>query len=172
MRVRRPYFFYNDRVKIRPAVPADAEAFLDIYAPIVRDTAISFELEPPTADELRARMAKAHLWIAAEDDGMLGYAYAAPFRDRAAYRFSVETTVYVHERARRRGVGRGLYAELFRQLAERRFVTALAVITLPNRSSVALHESMGFKPVGVFHNVGFKFETWHDTGWWEREVNA
>jgi phosphinothricin acetyltransferase len=157
-------------VNIRPAAPADAEGFLAIYAPIVRDTAISFELEPPTADEFRARMTKAHLWLTAEEDGILGYAYAGIFRERPAYRFTAETTVYIHERARRRGVGRALYTELFRQLGERGFVTAVAGITLPNPSSVALHESIGFKPVGVFHKVGFKFGQWHDTGWWERAI--
>jgi phosphinothricin acetyltransferase len=158
---------------IRSASIADAAAMLETYAPIVRDTAISFELEPPTLDEFAARVAKVQEhapWLVYDDDGILGYAYASKFRERPAYRFTVETTVYVRADARGKGVGRALYDELFRQLRELGFVTALAVIALPNPASVALHESIGFKPVGVFHRVGFKFDRWHDTGWWERGV--
>lgn len=158
---------------IRSAGIADVAAMLAIYAPIVRETAISFELEPPTLDDFGGRVAKVQQyapWLVCDDGGILGYAYASTFRERPAYRFTVETTVYVRADARGRGVGRALYDELFRQLRDRGFVTALAVIALPNPASVALHETVGFKPIGIFHRVGFKFDRWHDTGWWERAV--
>jgi phosphinothricin acetyltransferase len=161
---------------IRPATRVDVEAMLAIYAPIVRDSAISFELEPPTPGEFARRLdavPQGAPWLVAESGGaILGYAYASKFRERAAYRFTVETTVYVRDDMRRRGVARALYAELFTQLRAAGFATALAVIALPNPASVALHESLGFRPVGVFHRVGFKFDRWHDTGWWEFDLRA
>jgi phosphinothricin acetyltransferase len=120
---------------IRSAGVRDIAPMLAIYAPIVRDTAISFELEPPSLDEFAGRVAKVQEhapWLVCDDDGILGYAYASKFRERPAYRFTVETTVYVRADARGKGVGRALYDGLFRQLRERGFVMALAVIALPN----------------------------------------
>jgi len=161
---------------IRMATGHDSAAMLAIYAPIVRDTAISFELEPPTVDEFASRIAKVqehHPWLVFEEQGaILGYAYATTFRERAAYRFTAETTVYVRDDARRRGVARALYVDLFARLRAEGIMTALAAIALPNPASVALHESLGFRPIGVFHRVGFKFDRWHDTGWWERPLDA
>lgn len=154
---------------IRPALPGDADGILEIYAPIVRDTAISFELEPPSRDEIVRRISAAHAWLVAEGAGrVLAYAYAGPFRPREAYRFSVEVTVYVRPDAHRRGIARALYDELFARLREKGFRQAIAAIALPNPASVALHERLGFRPVGVFRDVGFKFERWHDVGWWQR----
>jgi phosphinothricin acetyltransferase len=159
---------------IRVARSADAEALARIYAPYVTGSAISFELEPPCAEEMGARLA-AYLTVApwlllAEDGEVLGFAYASRHCDRAAYRWSVDTTVYVREDARRRGLGRSLYTSLFALLRLQGFFVAHAGITLPNAASVGLHESLGFEPVGVYASVGYKNGRWHDVGWWRRPL--
>lgn len=157
-------------MKVRPARPSDAAAFAAIYAPSVAGSAISFEEKIPTEGQMRSRIrdtAKTHPWLAAEEGGeILGYAYACRHRERAAYRWSVEVSVYVAGSARRRGVGRALYRALFARLRRQGFVNAFAGITLPNRASVALHESLGFVPVGVYRGIGFKAAQWRDVGWW------
>jgi L-amino acid N-acyltransferase YncA len=159
---------------IRLATEADAEAFAEIYAPVVRDTAISFEAVPPGAAAFRERLRdvlKLAPWIVREDAGRItGYAYASTFRARPAYRFSVETSVYVRESERGRGVGRSLYEDLLARLERQGFRRAIGGITLPNDASVALHEALGFTYVGVFKAVGFKFGKWHDVGFWERPL--
>lgn len=161
---------------IRLATESDAEAMLAIYAPVVRDTAISFELEPPDAAEFRSRMREVMRigpWIVLESDGVVaGYAYAGQFRARPAYRFTVETTVYVHAAHRGRGAGRALYSALLGAVRLQGYRRAVGGITLPNPASVALHESAGFRPVGSFTRVGFKFGRWHDVGFWEMEIAA
>lgn len=155
---------------VRPARPEDAEACRAIYAPIVADTVISFETEPPDAAEMAARIARilrTHPWLVAERDGaVIGYAYASLHRDRAAYRWSVDVTAYVAEAARGSGVGRALYDRLIRVLRRQGYRAAFAGVTLPNPASVALHEAVGFKPVGVYPHVGYKHGRWRDTGWW------
>jgi len=157
-------------VHLRPATAADAAAIRDIYAPIVRDTTISFEAEPPDADEIRRRMRAGTVrlpWLVAETErGIAGFAYAAPFRTRPAYRWSVETSVYLARSARRRGTGRTLYQRLLTDLHELGYVTAYAGIALPNEASVRLHEALGFAPVGVFPAAGYKLRRWVDVGWW------
>ena len=156
---------------IRPAVPADAASVAAIYQPYVIETAISFEEEPPDAEEIRRRMEAAHLWLVDELDGEVrGYAYATPWRSRHAYRFTAETTVYVGREHHGVGVGRGLYEALLEQLRTLGFVTAVAAITLPNDQSVDFHRALGFTDVGRFPKVGFKFETWYDTFWLSREL--
>ncbi len=159
---------------IRLATEADAAAMLDIYAPVVEDTVISFELVPPSVDEFRSRVRDVlpHApWLVLEEDGRVaGYAYASKFRARPAYRFTVETTVYVHGERRGRGVGRALYSSLLACLRLQGFRRAVGGITLPNAASVALHESMGFAKCAVFAKVGFKFGAWHDVGFWELEL--
>jgi phosphinothricin acetyltransferase len=159
---------------IRMATPEDAEAILTIYAPIVRETAISFEVEPPTHAEMHARVAQTlrHLpWLVCNRQGeVLGYVYASPHRARAAYQWSVDVTVYIHQEARRTGIGRALYTALFQLLTLQGFYQCYAGITLPNPASVGLHESLGFQPVGVYRNVGYKLGAWHDVGWWQRGV--
>ncbi len=156
---------------IRPAVPADAASVAAIYQPYVIETAISFEEEPPDAEEIRRRMEAAHLWLVDELDGEVrGYAYATPWRSRHAYRFTAETTVYVGREHHGVGVGRGLYEALLEQLRTLGFVTAVAAITLPNDQSVDFHRTLGFTDVGRFPKVGFKFETWYDTFWLSREL--
>jgi phosphinothricin acetyltransferase len=159
---------------IRLATESDAEPMLAIYAPVVRDTAISFELEPPDANEFRSRIARVMQlapWLVYEVDGAVaGYAYATRFRARPAYRFTAETTVYVHAAHRGRGVGRALYTVLLDALRLQGFRRAVGGIALPNDASVALHENAGFRPVGVFTRVGFKFGRWHDVGFWDMEL--
>lgn len=164
-------------MNIRLATPADAEDIQAIYAPIVANTSISFELEPPTIDEMRERITKtmAQLpWLVSVDDAgrVQGYVYASKHRERAAYQWSVDVTAYVREDARGKGLGKALYAELRRQLVELGYFQAFAGIALPNEASVALHESVGFKPIGVYRNVGHKHGTWRDVGWWQLELQA
>jgi len=155
---------------IRLATEGDAEQIAAIYAPNVTDTIISFELEPPTADEMRRRIEitlQRYPWLVCERQGrLLGYAYAGAHRSRAAYQWSVDVSVYVHEEARRTGVGRALYASLFAALEHQGFYNAYAGATLPNPASVGLHEAMGFRPVGVYRGTGYKMGAWHDVGWW------
>lgn len=156
---------------IRAATADDADGVLAIYAPVVLETPISFELEVPTVDEIRRRIASAIAWFVCELDGRVaGYACATRWRERPAYRFTAEVTVYVHPSNHRRRIAEALYTRLFEELRAREFHTALAVITLPNPASVGFHERFGFTPVGVFHEVGFKFGTWWDTGWWQRRL--
>lgn len=156
---------------IRLATDNDAEQIQAIYSPVVSDTAISFELEPPSVPEMRQRIMKtlARLpWLVCEQDGEIrGYAYASLHRTRAAYQWSIDVSVYVHENARRTGVGRAVYGSLCKLLAMQGFYNAYAGITLPNPASVGFHESMGFQPVGVYRAVGYKLGKWHDVGWWQ-----
>lgn len=156
---------------IREAEPGDAEAIRAIYEPYVLSTPISFEETPPTAEEMRARIEstlKTHPYLVAEKDGeVIGYAYGSQHRTRAAYRWSADVTVYVAPEAQGQGVGKALYRELLEALADRGYHAAFAGITLPNEKSVALHEAVGFKPVGIYREVGFKLGRWYDVGWWQ-----
>jgi len=149
----------------------DAGQMLDIDAPIMRNTAISFELEPPRVGEFKSRVAE-YLefapWLLGESEGgVVGYAYAGRHRSREAYQWSVEVSVYVAENQHRRGVGRALYTSLVECLRLQGFFHAYAGITLPNPASVGLHKSLGFQPVGVYKDVGYKLGQWHTVGWWE-----
>lgn len=159
---------------IRLATTDDARACAAIYAPIVEHTATSFETTAPDAHEFARRIADVLValpWLVATDqDGVMGYAYASKHRERAAYQWSVDTSVYVHERCRGRGVGKALYEDLFARLKRQNIYAAHAGITLPNAGSVGLHEAMGFRPIGVYERVGFKHGAWHDVGWWQREL--
>jgi L-amino acid N-acyltransferase YncA len=149
----------------------DAGACAALYAPYVRDTPISLEERVPTADELADRIettTRTHPWLVAHDgEALLGYAYATRHRERACYRWAADVTVYVAPERQRRGVGRELYETLFGLLAEQGLRIACAGITLPNAASVGLHESLGFEPVGVYRNIGWKLGAWHDVGWWQ-----
>jgi L-amino acid N-acyltransferase YncA len=161
-------------MQIRLARLEDAPDIAAIYRPYVEDTAISFELAAPSDTVMQERMGKllAKLpWLVCEGDGGLtGYAYASPHRDRAAYQWSVDTSVYLRRGLQRRGLGRALYSELLTLLVQQGYYTAFAGISLPNAASVGLHESFGFEPVGVYRNAGFKFGAWHDVGWWQRPL--
>jgi L-amino acid N-acyltransferase YncA len=158
---------------IRQAAERDASGVLAIYEPIVRDTPISFEMEPPTEEEMAARIARSHEWLIIERDRhIIGYAYATPFHPRAAYRWSVEVSIYLAQDARGSGLGRKLLSELLDSLTRRGFVNAFAGIALPNPVSLRLFESFGFEKVSQQRNVGFKLGAWHDVGWWQRQLRA
>lgn len=157
---------------IRDAVPADAEAIARIYNPYVLDTTITFEERAVTPQEMAARMeriAAASLpWLVAERDRrVVGYAYAAPWHARAAYRFCVESTVYLDAAATGGGVGSALYAALFETLKASGVHAVIGCVALPNPASTALHEKFGMKKVGHFEQVGFKFGRWIDVGYWQ-----
>ena len=155
---------------IRQARLEDASAIRAIYAPHVA-TPASFELVVPSEAQILERLRKAtdrYAWLVCEQNGrVLGYAYASRHRDRAAYDWSVEVSVYVDEARHRKGVGRALYTALLACLRCQGFYSAFAGITLPNPRSVGFHEALGFRHLGVFHAIGFKCGAWHDVGWWE-----
>jgi L-amino acid N-acyltransferase YncA len=160
---------------VRDADPGrDAAACAAIYAPQVEDAVTSFEERAPSAEEFAARIGRVsttHPWLVAESGGeVVGYAYACPHRERPAYRWSVDVSVYVAEGEHRRGHGRALYEPLFERLRDQGFRMACAGITLPNRASVALHEALGFQPVGVNREIGWKRGAWRDVGWWQLEL--
>ena len=160
---------------IRDAVAErDAEACRDIYAPYVRDTAVSFEEAVPSVEDFEGRIRKttaAYPWIVMEVGGkVVGYAYASQHRPRAAYRWTAEVTVYIDSHHHRDGIGRRLYTELLGRLRRQGFRLAVAGITLPNPGSVGLHVAMGFEPVGVYERVGWKAGAWHDVGWWQLDL--
>lgn len=156
---------------IRAATDADAASIAAIYAPHVTGSHTSFELEPPTADVMAGRIRdtqRTHPWLVELDaaGAVAGYAYASLHRARAAYQWSCEVSVYVAHDHHRSGVGRRLYAKLFEVLVRQGFYNAYAGITLPNAASVGFHESVGFRPIGVYENIGFKHGAWRDVGWW------
>jgi L-amino acid N-acyltransferase YncA len=162
-------------MSVRPATLGDAQAVTAIYAPIVANTTISFEVEPPSVDEMRSRIASTLErlpWLVSEDSSgaVDGYVYAGRHREREAYQWSVDVTAYVREDARGRGVGKRLYGVLLDELARLGYFQAFAGIALPNAASIALHESVGFTPIGVYRQVGFKHGAWHDVGWWQKRL--
>jgi L-amino acid N-acyltransferase YncA len=157
--------------RIRMAREDDGAAVAAIYRPYVETSVISFETAPPDASEMTRRVVDTVAdfpWLICEIDGRAaGYAYATRHRVRAAYLWSVDTSVYLDRQYWRCGIGRGLYASLFAILAAQGFYNAYAGITLPNPASVALHEAVGFEPVGVYRRTGFKHGGWHDVAWWQ-----
>jgi phosphinothricin acetyltransferase len=160
---------------IRMATEADAAAIAAIYAPICAETAISFEESAPAAEEMARRIGtttQALPWLVLEDGGIAGYVYARPFRERAAYRWSVEVTAYVHSGHRRKGAARALYAALFGILTLQGYYKCYAGVTVPNPASERLHEAVGFVSVGVYHGVGYKLGAWHDVRFYERALRA
>ena len=160
---------------IRPAVRTDAESMAAIYAPYVEDHAVSFEAHAPTPGEMAKRIeriaGRGLPWLVAETDGVvLGFAYAAPFHERHAYRFAVETTIYIAPDRHREGIGRQLYMALIRTLATQGYTQAIALIALPNENSIGIHEAVGFHRAGVWRSVGFKKGEWRDVGLWQRQL--
>ncbi len=161
---------------IRLATEDDAAQILEIYAPFCRETPVSFETEPPSLDEMRRRIAAvlpSYPWLVCEEDGtILGYAYASKHRERAAYVWSVDVSAYVRYGRRRGGLGRALYTSVLAILRLQGYYTALAGITLPNPGSEGLHRAMGFEPVGVYRNIGYKCGRWHDVAWSQLELRT
>ena len=152
----------------------DAAACAAIYAPFVRDTAVSFEEQVPSAEEFARRIERTterYPWLISQDgESVAGYAYGSSHRDRAAYRWAADVTVYIGEGYRRQGVGRALYGALLELLVAQGIEVVCAGVTLPNDGSVALHEALGFRPVGVYRRIGWKAGAWHDVGWWQLEL--
>ncbi|CAN5740776.1 GNAT family N-acetyltransferase [soil metagenome] len=160
---------------VRLATIDDVPACVAIYKPYVRDTTITFETEVPTVAEMATRIDKAQAayeWLVLETDntGVIGYAYAGEFKSRAAYRWSVETSVYLAGPQRGGGGGRLLYTELLRRLAARGYRRAFAGITLPNDASIAFHHAFGFTDTGVFRQVGWKLNAWRDVAWLQADL--
>jgi L-amino acid N-acyltransferase YncA len=158
-------------MNVRPADPDhDAAAVATIYRPAVESTIASFEEPAPDAGVMAARMRSTlerYPWLVATDgETIVGYAYAAPHAERAGYRWSVNVSAYVDPAFHGRGIGRRLYDELLPTLRRQRFVNVYAGIALPNPASVALHEAVGMRRIGVYERVGFKFGAWHDVAWY------
>ncbi|MEY8259309.1 N-acetyltransferase family protein [Oscillospiraceae bacterium 50-60] len=166
---------------VRAAAPEDAAALLEIYAPYVEKTAITFEYAVPSPEEFAGRIARTlerYPYLAAEAEGrIMGYAYAGPFKERAAYDWAVETTVYVREEAKRQGVGRTLYAALERCLAAQGVLNLNACVACPEREdeyltrdSVDFHRRMGYRLAGEFRQCGCKFGRWYNMVWMEKHI--
>ena len=172
-----------DNITLRIASPADAEALLQIYAPYVRETAITFEYEVPSPEEFQSRIRRTlekYPYLIAEWDGRcVGYAYAGAFHARAAYDWAVETSVYVERGLRRQGVGRRLYTALEEVLTLQNILNLNACIAYPagedpylTRDSADFHQRLGFRQVGRFHQCGYKFGRWYDMIWMEKMLGA
>jgi phosphinothricin acetyltransferase len=145
-----------------------------VYTPYVIDSVASFEELPPTAADMHDRILRPPRlpWlVATRDRAVVGYCYASHHRERPAYRWSVDSSIYLAATEHGRGTGQALYRQLLPLLRDLGYVRAFAGITLPNDASVRLHEAMGFVPVGVFRGAGFKRGGWHDVGWWQRGLS-
>ena len=162
--------------QIRLANEHDAAGILEIYAPFIRNTSLTFETEVPTLNEFRERI-KSYLvtwpWLVCDMDGTLaGYAYGTRHRERTAYQWCVEVSVYIHDDHQRSGIARALYTALIEILKQQSFRNVYAVINLPNDKSVAFHESCGFVYFATYKNVGYKLGNWKNVGWWEMQLNG
>ena len=166
---------------IRLAAPADSDAMLAVYAPYVEETAITFEYQVPTVEDFAGRISRTleryPYLIAESDGGLAGYAYAGPFKERAAYDWAVETTVYVRRDLRRHGVGRALYGALERCLAAQGILNLEACVACPEREdeyltwdSVDFHMRLGYRLVGEFYGCGCKFGRWYNMAWLEKHI--
>ena len=159
---------------VRRARLEDAARCQAIYAPYVEQTVVSLEEQPPSVSDMQHRMAaslETHDWLVLEGPGgIVGYAYGGAYRSRAAYRWACEVSVYVELGRRRTGAGRVLYDALFTSLVQRGYLTAVAGMTLPNPASEGLHLALGFKPIGTWRRIGWKFGAWHDVLWMQRHL--
>lgn len=151
--------------------PDDAKACAAVYAPYVRDSIISFEYEPPTGEEFERRMATSLGWFVAENEGeVVGYAYLAKHRERAAYQWAADAAVYVRESEHRSGVGRLLYTKLIEVAKASGLRMLCAGVTQPNEASNEFHVAIGFDLVGVYRRIGWKFGSWHDVRWYQLDL--
>lgn len=164
----------NEEIKIRTATPEDAEALAAIYAPYVENTSITFEYTVPSVEEFAERIRHTltrYPYLTAEKNGIpIGYAYASAFKGRAAYDWSVETSIYVSQNLRSSGVGSLLYQKLEKYLTAQHICNVCACITYPNPPSISFHEKLGYKTVAHFHASGFKQGEWHDMIWMEKTL--
>lgn len=160
---------------IRMAGINDALAVAKIYEPYCLHSPSTFEIVPPDHEEIGLRIArvlKHYPWLVYEEEGeMLGYAYAAGHKERPAYRFSADVSIYLKDGFQKKGIGTALYTVLIDLVKRQGFYNAYAGITLPNDASVGLHRRMGFEPIAIYRRVGFKLGRWHDTQWWHLRLN-
>lgn len=161
-------------ITIRIARESDTDELLAIYAPYVKETAITFEYTVPTLEEFRERMTKTLMkypyLVAVQETEILGYAYASEFKNRAAYDWAVETTIYVKQDSRKSGVGKKLYQALEEVLKQQHICNLYACIAYPNPGSIGFHERLGYQTIGHFSKCGYKFETWYDMIWMEKMI--
>jgi L-amino acid N-acyltransferase YncA len=163
-------------IDLRPATPEDAAAIAQIYAPYVVSNAVSFESDPPSAKEMRARIRAAvdlYPWLVAVDEGsgvVMGYAYAKPVRVGAPYRFSTEIAVYAAGDLEGKGIRRSLLASLMATLTEQNFTQAIVTLLTPNDKLILLFEAVGFRRAGAYREICFKNGQWNDVGLWQREL--
>jgi L-amino acid N-acyltransferase YncA len=160
---------------IRLATPADAKGILNIYAPYIVNTSFTFETDVPSIEEFAERI-KIYLlnwpWLVYEIDGLIaGYAYATRYRERTAYQWCVESSVYIHDDFQKMGIAKALYTTLMEILKKQGFRNVYAVINLPNDKSVAFHESCGFQYFATYEKVGYKLGKWKNVGWWRLIIN-
>lgn len=164
----------EDKIRIRMAVLEDAEELLAIYAPYVKNTVITFEYEVPTREDFQNRIEttlKRYPYLVAVKDGkIIGYAYASPYKTRAAYQWNVETSIYVAMDEQAKGIGSLLYTKLFSILRKQGVRNVYACVSLPNEQSERIHNKFGFALIGRFHRCGYKFGKWCDIGWFERSL--
>lgn len=164
----------NDK-NIRLATESDSTSILQIYAPYITDTVITFEYQVPTMTEFSDRIAnikRKYPWLVCEiKDNIVGYAYASRFREREAYSWSVDFSVYINPQYHRKNIGKALYFALFEILKLQGYYNIYAGVTIPNIKSESLHESFGFKAIGIYQNVGYKFGRWHDVKWYGLKIN-
>lgn len=160
---------------IRLATPADAAEILAIYAPFIRDTSLTFEMDVPAEPDFAARIGSYLLnwpWLVTEQEGKIaGYAYASRYRERAGYQWCAECSVYMHPDFMKRGLAARLYRTLFSILRIQGYMNVYAVINLPNDASVNFHERMGFRYFATYEKVGYKLGKWKDVGWWQLQLN-
>ena len=160
---------------IRLAKPTDSAAMLDIYSPYIENTSLTFETITPSIPDFTQRIEnylQLTPWLVADKDGKVaGFAYASKYRDRTAYQWSIECSIYVHDDFLHTGIGTELYSTLFRILKHQGFTTVYAVINLPNEPSVEFHEKMSFRHFATFEKVGFKLGQWKNVGWWQLQLN-
>jgi phosphinothricin acetyltransferase len=160
-------------VRVRDAdAGRDAATCAAIYAPYVTGSFISFEDRAPTAQEMQRRIEAAYVWLIAEDDGPVGYAYGSAHRDRAAYRWAADAAIYIDAARHHAGVGRALYTRLFERLMDVGVWTVCAGVTEPNAASTGLHRAMGFVHVGTYRRIGWKQGAWRDVSWWQLDLRA
>lgn len=163
-------------MKIRTARKADARQLLAIYTPFITDSAVSFEARVPSTSEFQSRIANymaKYPWLVCEHKGkLIGYAYASGYRDRIAYQWSCECSVYIDKKFKRKGIARALYDALFEILTCQGFVNAYAVITHPNPASAKFHRTIGFKLFAIYKNAGYKLGKWHDVHWYSKRING
>jgi L-amino acid N-acyltransferase YncA len=158
---------------IRVATASDAAGCAAVYAPYVTDSCISFEYEAPSAEELARRIAAAHVWLVAEEDGVVvGYAYASRHKERAAYDWAADVAIYIAATAAGRGLGRALYGALIPRVEELGYRALCAGVALPNDASDGLHRALGFEEVGVYRRIGWKNGRWHDVRWWQLHLGG